>query len=369
MKILLIPIQSILIITLRLFSKTLLAQSLPDFTELVEQTSPSVVKITTKTSVAYSPSNRDEEILRRFFGEKPEQSPRPRKQRGLGSGFIISEDGYILTNAHVVGNADKISVRLTDGRDFDAQLIGSDPQSDVALIKIDADHLPALSIGDPEELKVGAWVLAIGSPFGFDYSVTAGIVSAKGRSLPGSERFVPFIQTDVAINPGNSGGPLFNLDGQVVGINSQIYSRSGGFMGLSFAIPIDVAMNVADQLKKNGEVKRGWLGVQLDPIFNLDSEIARSMGAKNSFGALVSMVSSQSPADIAGLIAGDIIVKLDNKQVKSMSMLQQMIGSKSPGDIVEIEVIRNKNIKKIKVTLGDLDSLSSLKDNLEERSE
>src|SRR5512135_2958393 len=289
------------------------ARELPDFTQLVEHQGPAVVNISTKQAVQRSalpqiPGVDDEELrefFRRFMPRRPPVEPGPRSEtRSLGSGFIISEDGYILTNAHVIEGADEIDVRFTDKRELKARVIGSDKRTDVALIKVDATGLSVVKFGDPARLKVGEWVVAIGAPFGFENTVTAGIVSAKGRSLP-EENLVPFIQTDVAINPGNSGGPLFNMHGEVVGINSQIYSRTGGFMGLSFAIPMDVVMNVVSQLKSTGKVARGWLGVQIQDVTR---ELAESFGMKRPHGALVSKVIPNSPAEKADIHIGDIII-------------------------------------------------------------
>src|SRR5690242_17329094 len=307
------------------FSAALMAQvrELPDFTRLVEEQGAAVVNISTTQATRRTqglpqvPGLEDDEIqefFRRFVprpgpGEEP---PAPRSEsRSLGSGFIISPDGYVLTNAHVVEGGDEINVRLPDKRDFKARVIGADKRTDIALIKIDASGLPAVRFGDPSKLKVGEWVVAIGAPFGFENSVTAGIVSAKGRSLP-QENFVPFIQTDVAINPGNSGGPLFNMRGEVIGINSQIYSRTGGFMGLSFAIPIDVANQVVDQLKASGKISRGRIGVMIQEV---TKELAESFGLADSNGALVVSVEKGGPADTAGIKPRDIILKFDEKAV------------------------------------------------------
>ena len=268
---------------------------LPDFRDLVKESSPAVVNISTvqhaqqnrALSGQYGMPDDMPEIFRHFFGRQFPQGPAPRRDsNSLGSGFIVSDDGYILTNNHVVQDADEIIVRLNDRRELEAVLIGADPSSDLAVLKVDADDLPTVELGDSDKLDVGEWVVAIGSPFGFDYSVTAGIVSAKGRSLP-NENYVPFIQPEVAINPGHSGGPLFNLDGQVVGINSQIYTRSGGFMGVSFAIPINVAMDVAEQLKSKGKVSRGWLGVVIQEV---NKDLAESFGLDRAAGALVVQV-------------------------------------------------------------------------------
>lgn len=352
------------IVMLLLASFTTQARSLPEFTTLVDENSPSVVNISTKQHKSVpnqmyrdfqipelpegSPFN---EFFRHFFGEGQGQNkPREYDARSLGSGFIISDDGYIMTNAHVVSGADEILVRLSDRREYLAEVIGMDKTSDVALLKIDAKGLPQVKIGDTKKLRVGEWVLAIGSPFGFDHSVTAGIVSAKGRSLP-NENYVPFIQTDVAINPGNSGGPLFNLDGEVVGINSQIYSRTGGFMGLSFAIPIDLAMNVVDQLRTSGEVKRGWLGVMIQDVTR---ELAESFGMEYPYGALIARVVEDSPSQKAGLQVGDIILKYNGTKLESSSMLQHLVGASRIDKPAELEILRNGERKTVQVNIGEL---------------
>ncbi|WP_028669406.1 Do family serine endopeptidase [Saccharospirillum impatiens] len=342
-----------------------MAEGLPDFTELVEDHSPSVVKITTSTEpVARSarPDSNQEvpEFFRYFFGDQlpPNfdfERPNPTPREGLGSGFILSEDGYILTNNHVIDGADDVRVMLTNGTSYEAEVVGTDPQSDVALLKVEAENLHAVTMGSSEDLKVGEWVLAIGSPFNFEYSVTAGIVSAKGRALGGSDRYVPFIQTDVAINPGNSGGPLFNLDGEVVGINSQIYTRSGGFMGVSFAIPIDIAINIADQLRETGEVQRGWLGVEMYPPFNEDLELARSMGLERAEGALIARVFDGSPAQQGGIRADDIILEFDGKPVRRYSDLPPLVGQVRPENSVDVLVLRNGERETLEVTIGILD--------------
>ncbi|PHS72003.1 MAG: serine peptidase [Cycloclasticus sp.] len=336
------------------------ANSLPDFTTLVEQNSSAVVNI----SVTLEPEIRQSgmpkgfnlpenspynDLFKHFFDPHGQRRPQ-RETRSLGSGFIISKDGYLLTNHHVVKNADEIIVRLQDRRELKATLVGSDERTDVALLKVDASNLPVVKFGSSKDLKVGEWVFAIGSPFGFDSSVTAGIVSAKGRSLP-NENYVPFIQTDVAINPGNSGGPLFNLDGEVVGINSQIYSRSGGFMGLSFAIPIDVAMNVSGQLKSTGHVNRGWLGVRIQDVTR---ELAESFDMKKPQGALVSDVVAESPAEKAGIKVGDVIVAFNGQKVDRSSSLPPLVGSANIQEIAQVKVIRNKKSKTIKVRLENL---------------
>jgi serine protease Do len=330
---------------------------LPDFTRLVEEQGPAVVNISTKqavrrTALPQIPGIGDEELqefFRRFMPKQPNPEPRS-ESRSLGSGFIISPDGYILTNAHVVEGADEIDVRFTDKREFQAKVIGADRRSDVALIKVDADKLPVVKFGDPSRLKVGEWVVAIGSPFGFENTVTAGIVSAKGRSLP-EESFVPFIQTDVAINPGNSGGPLFNMRGEVVGINSQIYSRTGGFMGLSFAIPIDVALDVQGQLREKGRVSRGRIGVVIQEV---TKDLATSFGLDRPKGALVNTVEEGSPAARAGLQPSDIIVAFGNKRVESSIDLPRIVGATRPGSRVQVEVWRNGAAHALSVVVGEL---------------
>ena len=347
-------------------TSTLQARSLPDFTALVDENSAAVVNISTKQHKTInrrlgrefqipdlpegSPFN---EFFRHFFGEQPgagEEAPRQYDARSLGSGFIISDDGYIMTNFHVVNGADEILVRLSDRREYVAKVIGMDKTSDVALLKIDANDLPKAKIGSTRDLKVGEWVLAIGSPFGFDHSVTAGIVSAKGRSLP-NENYVPFIQTDVAINPGNSGGPLFNLEGEVVGINSQIYSRTGGFMGLSFAIPIELAMNVVDQLRTSGHVRRGWLGVMIQDVTR---ELADSFGMEYPYGALISRVMPGSPSEKAGLQPGDVILQYNGTKLNSSSMLQHLVGASRIDRPAELVVLRNGKRINVEVNIGEL---------------
>jgi len=339
-------------------------QILPDFSRIVEDQGNAVVNISTTQSVRRSaavpqvPGLDDEEIqefFRRFIPRQqpgPQQGPGPRSEsRSLGSGFIITHDGYILTNSHVVEGADEITVKFTDKREFKAKVIGVDKRTDVALIKIDGgSNLPVAKFGDPNKLKVGEWVVAIGSPFGFENSVTAGIVSAKGRSLP-QENFVPFIQTDVAINPGNSGGPLFNMRGEVIGINSQIYSRTGGFMGLSFAIPIDVVLDVSKQLREKGRVARGRIGVVIQEVTR---DLATSFGLDRARGALVNSVEKGSPADKAGVAATDIILAFDGKQVESSSDLPRIVGSTRPGANSTVEVWRKGAKKNLTLTVGEL---------------
>ncbi len=330
--------------------------ALPDFTDLVKEVAPSVVNISTRaTRVAeQSPQMPDLDQLPPFFREFFERGlpmpPAERDGQSLGSGFIISNDGYVLTNNHVIEGADTVIVRLNDRREFEAAVVGTDPRSDVALLKIDAEDLPVARLADSDEVEPGQWVVAIGSPFGFDYSVTAGIVSAVGRSLP-DESYVPFIQTDVAINPGNSGGPLFNLEGEVVGINSQIFTRSGGFMGLSFAIPTNLVMNVADQLRTDGIVRRGWLGVLIQEV---NRDLALSFGLEKPMGALVAQASAEGPAGKAGIMAGDIIVKFNGREVERSSALPPMVGLVQPGETVPVELVRDGKSITIRVTIEEL---------------
>jgi serine protease Do len=332
--------------------------NLPDFTDLVAKSTPSVVNITTIEEGKPDQQGQIPDDMRQFFKHFgiPEM-PMPRNGghgllRGEGSGFIISPDGYILTNAHVVAGADEVTVKLNDRREFRAKVIGSDKTSDVALIKINASNLPQVSIGDPNQLKVGEWVLAIGEPFGFENSVTAGIVSAKGRALP-EENYVPFIQTDAAVNPGNSGGPLLNMRGEVVGINSQIVSRTGGYMGLSFAIPIDVAMNVANQIKLTGKVSRGRLGVVIQDV---NAELAESFGLKNPAGALVSEVEPGSPAAKAGIETSDIILNYDGKPIETSFDLPRLVGATKPGTKVPMTVWRKGEMHDLTVQVGEMET-------------
>ena len=335
--------------------------NLPDFTKLVENNSASIVNISTvKKSKSKSanpnpqmPNDELNEFLKKFFGDRGFENPeknRPRRSQSMGSGFIYSEDGYIITNHHVIADADQIIVKLNDKRELEAKLIGSDPSSDIALLKIKAKNLKPVKVGNSENLKVGQWVLAIGSPFGFESTVTAGIVSAIGRSLP-NDNYVPFIQTDVAINPGNSGGPLFNLNGEVVGINAQIFSRSGGFMGLSFAIPMDVANNVIKQLKISGKVSRGWLGVYIQEVTN---NLAKSFGMKNPSGALISKIIPDGPASKSDLKVGDIILKFDGKKITTSSSLPPIVGNTKVGKNVKIEILRNGSKKFINFKVQEL---------------
>jgi len=349
------------ILSLLLASSIAPAQTrgLPDFTELAEKQGPAVVNISTTQVMRGNqgmPFPFDEndpafEFFKRFIPRGPGgNTPREFENKSLGSGFIVSQDGYLLTNAHVVEGADEVTVRLTDKREFKAKIIGADKRTDIALLKIEASGLPAVKMGDPGQLKVGEWVVAIGSPFGFDNSVTAGIVSAKGRSLP-QENYVPFIQTDVAINPGNSGGPLFNLRGEVVGINSQIYSRSGGYMGVSFAIPIDVAMEIQNQLRVSGKVSRGRLGVVIQEV---SKELAESLALGKPMGAVVNAVEKGGPADKAGLEPGDVILKFDGKPISASADLPRMVGATKPGTRSTLQVWRKGATRDIAVTVGEM---------------
>lgn len=341
---------------LGLFAQQLAAKDLPDFTALVEKQGAAVVNVSTSQTVPASqgvppiPGLPEGDPLAELFRRFGAPMPREQETHSLGSGFLISADGYILTNAHVVDAADKITVRLTDQREFKAKVIGADRRTDVALIKIEASGLPKVTQGDPATLRVGEWVLAIGSPFGFDSSVTAGIVSGKGRSLQ-QENFVPFIQTDVAINPGNSGGPLFNMKGEVVGINSQIYSRSGGYMGLSFAIPIDVAMEVANQLRASGKVTRGRIGVVIQEVTR---ELADSFGLHKAAGALISAVEKGGPADKAGIQASDVILKFDGKAVGMSKDLPRIVAGTQPGSKVAVQLWRKGATKEVNLTVAEM---------------
>nr|VFK22246.1 MAG: serine protease Do [Candidatus Kentron sp. MB]VFK32640.1 MAG: serine protease Do [Candidatus Kentron sp. MB]VFK76009.1 MAG: serine protease Do [Candidatus Kentron sp. MB] len=338
------------------------AQGLPQFTELVQKYRPAVVNIST----TQKKEQRQYNNLPKHFGfpDFPEDSPfhdffrrffdegekRKFETHSLGSGFIISQDGYIISNNHVVKNADEIIVRLSDRREFGAKVVGVDEKSDIALLKVDAKGLPTVETGVSAKVDVGEWVLAIGSPFGFDHSVTAGIVSAKGRSLP-SENYVPFIQTDVAINPGNSGGPLFNLEGKVIGVNAQIFSHSGGFMGLSFAIPIDVAMDVVKQLREQGRVSRGWLGVLIQDVTR---ELAESFGMERPTGALIAKVLPKSPAERAGLRVGDVVLQFDGREVRHSSDLPPIVGSTKVGSRKSVTILRDGKPRTIHVVIAEL---------------
>jgi serine protease Do len=353
-----------LVVSLLLYTSSTLAQTgqLPDFAGLVEKHGAAVVNISavqnsntvSNQMLPEMPGIPENSPFYDFFKRHMQPFPAPRKSepKSLGSGFIISSDGYILTNAHVIETADEITVKLNDKREFAAEVIGTDRKTDIALIKINASDLPKATQGNPENLKVGEWVVAIGSPFGFEHSVTAGIVSAKGRSLA-QENYVPFIQTDVAINPGNSGGPLFNMRGEVVGINSQIYSRTGGFMGLSFAIPVNVATEIADQLKVSGKVSRGRIGVMIQEV---TKELAESFGLSDSTGALVVSVEKGGPADQAGIKPRDIILKFDEKEVATSTDLPRIVGNTKPKSKVSIEVWRDGTVKTVKVEVGETPS-------------
>ena len=340
-------------------------RGLPDFTDLVEQVGPSVVNIRTLEKVRQNdaanggPDEEMQEFFRRFFGvpmpNLPRQAPRQNRPqpeesqpRGVGSGFILTSDGYIMTNAHVVDGADEVVVTLTDKREFKAKIVGADKRSDVAVVKISANGLPAVKVGDVSRLKVGEWVMAIGSPFGLENTVTAGIVSAKQRD---TGDYLPFIQTDVAINPGNSGGPLINMRGEVVGINSQIYSRSGGFMGISFSIPMDEAIRVSDQLRASGRVTRGRIGVQIDQV---TKEVAESIGLGKPQGALIRGVEEGSPAEKAGIEAGDIITRFDGKAIDKASDLPRLVGNTKPGSRVNLTVFRRGASKDLNITVAEV---------------
>ena len=352
------------------FSFSVFAQTreLPDFTDLIETQGAAVVNISTiqthntskNQAIPGMPNIPEDSPFFEFFRRHtphgviprelfPHGAPREFESKSLGSGFIISADGYILTNAHVVDSADEITVKLNDKREFRAEIIGADRKTDIALLKIEASNLPQVTQGDPNKLRVGEWVVAIGSPFGFESSVTAGIVSAKGRSLA-QENYVPFIQTDVAINPGNSGGPLFNMQGEVVGINSQIYSRTGGYMGLSFAIPIDVATDISNQLKDTGKVSRGRIGVMIQEV---TKELAESFGLAKPGGALVTLVQKGGPAEKAGIKTKDVIMKFDGKAVSTSSDLPRIVGATKPGSKVSVQVWRNGSTKKMIVLVDE----------------
>ncbi len=346
------------------------AKDVVDVADLVEKHGSAVVNISTTKLVKRGggtpegmPFNMPDdeqmqEFFRRFFpgkgGQNGREAPPMRDipSRGEGSGFIVSTDGYILTNAHVIDGADEVTVKLIDKRKFTAKVIGADARSDIAVLKITATNLPTVKLGDPAKLRVGEAVAAIGSPFGFENSVTAGIVSAKGRSLP-QDSYVPFIQTDVPINPGNSGGPLFNMQGEVVGINSQIYSRNGGYQGVSFAIPIDIAMEVVNQLKTGGKISRGWLGVVIQEV---TADLAESFGLDRPRGALISQVADNGPAEKSGLLASDVILKFDGKLVENSNDLPRMVGMLKPGVKVPLQVWRRGAAKEVSVTLGELPS-------------
>ncbi len=354
-----------LVITLLFMQSLAQADSqLPNFTQLVEDYSPAIVNISTTQKIKHPKVSRHHalpgmpnipdgpfgDLFRRFFEGEGRRDSDTFKHASLGSGFIISADGYVLTNHHVIKNASEIIVRLSDRRELVAKVIGSDEKSDVALLKIEAENLPTVKMDRKSDVKVGEWVLAIGSPFGFEATVTAGIVSATGRSLP-RENYVPFIQTDVAINPGNSGGPLFDVNGNVVGINSQIFSRTGGFMGLSFAIPVKVAMTVVEQIKEQGFVSRGWLGVLIQDVTR---ELAESMSMSRPEGALISQVLADSPAKFAGILVGDVVVEFAGKPVHRSSSLPPIVGLTQVGSVAKVKVIRNGKPLVLSVTLGAL---------------
>jgi len=342
-------------------------RTLPDFTDLVDQVGPSVVNIRTVEKVAQRGSNGEmdeemQEFFRRFFGQPlpgtPRSTPRPNRPqqpqeeerpRGVGSGFILTADGYVMTNAHVVEDASEVLVTLTDKREFKAKIIGADKRTDVAVVKIEAAGLPAVKIGDISKLRVGEWVMAIGSPFGLENTVTAGIVSAKQRD---TGEYLPFIQTDVAINPGNSGGPLINMRGEVVGINSQIYSRSGGFMGISFSIPIDEAIRVSDQLRTTGRVSRGRIGVQIDQV---TKDVAEAIGLGKPQGALVRGVEAGSPGEKAGVEPGDVITKFDGKAIEKPSDLPRLVGNTKPGTKSTLTVFRRGASRELNVTIAEIE--------------
>ncbi|VWX56411.1 putative periplasmic serine endoprotease DegP-like [Burkholderiales bacterium 8X] len=344
-------------------------RSLPDFTDLVDQVGPAVVNIRTVEKVAARSGGNGEmdeemqEFFRRFFGQPmpnvPRQAPRPNRPqqpqeeerpRGVGSGFILTPDGFVMTNAHVVEDASEVLVTLPDKREFKARLIGSDKRTDVAVVKIEATGLPAVKVGDISKLRVGEWVMAIGSPFGLENTVTAGIVSAKQRD---TGEYLPFIQTDVAINPGNSGGPLINMRGEVVGINSQIYSRSGGFMGISFSIPIDEAIRVSEQLRTSGRVSRGRIGVQIDQV---TKDVAESIGLGKAQGALVRGVEAGSPGEKAGIEPGDIITKFDGKPIERPSDLPRLVGNTAPGTKSSLTVFRRGNVRDLSVVVAEIEA-------------
>ncbi len=356
-------ISSLVFICLILTMQIIQAESLPDFVPLVEDSAAAVVNISTtlkkgnggggiqghnmpdipKDSPLY-------DFFNKYFGEIPEGMAPNQQRTSLGSGFIMSGDGYIITNNHVVKDADEIIVRLNDRREFLAEVIGTDERSDIAVLKIDGDKLPTLKMGNSSTLKVGEWVLAIGSPFGFEHSVTQGIISAMGRSLP-NENYVPFIQTDVAINPGNSGGPLFNLQGEVIGVNSQIYSRTGGYMGMSFAIPINVVKDIYQQLKDDGRVSRGWLGVLIQDVTR---ELAESFAMKKPHGALVAKVLKDSPAEKAGVLVGDVIVSFNGNKIGVSSDLPPVVGGTKVGKTVSVKVIRHGKPVTLRVKIAEL---------------
>jgi serine protease Do len=348
--------------------------NLPDFTGIVESNSAAVVKILVEVEPVKSAPQGDmtepdgvPDYLRRFFDPRGGIPRGDVPRSGTGSGFILTEDGYVVTNNHVVEGATSVVVRMTDRREFDAEIVGLDELSDLAVLKIDAEDLPTLKLAEPDSLKVGEWVLAIGSPFGLDFSVTAGIVSAMGRSLPTAtnDNYVPFIQTDVAINPGNSGGPLFNLEGEVVGVNSQIYTRSGGSIGLSFSIPVSVVRDVVEQLRDSGAVQRGWLGVSIQ---NVDKNLAEAFGLDRPAGALVAQVVEGSPAEEAGIREGDVIVEFDGEYIETSSELPHVVGLVKPGSEVKVGLIRDGDQKTLSVEVGALSPRADLAKQIESAS-
>lgn len=355
-------LSQILLVVALSWMATMARADLPDFTELVEELSPAVVKITATSQAQAGAQEQIPQIFRDFFGDSFPQyrSPTPQPRNSLGSGFLISADGYVLTNNHVIDGADQVSVRLTDGRELMADVVGTDAQTDLALLKLDERDLPTpVRFGNSEALKVGEWVLAIGSPYGFEYSVTAGIVSAKGRALP-NDNYVPFIQTDVAINPGNSGGPLFNLDGEVIGINSQIFTRDGGFMGLSFAIPSNLAESIVKQLKDGG-VERGYLGVAMDEKLNDSRDgpvLAEILGLDRPEGALIAKVYPGTAAEAAGIEQGDVILSFDGQPIRRYTDLAPLVGLKKPGDEVEVGVVRDGKRIRLDVVLGEREDMT-----------
>ena len=356
MKIINIKLSSLLLLII--FSKNIVGALPENISELVDSSAPAVVNITAKKEVSqrqsYGYGGIPDEMLERFgiprqFREMPQER---REATSYGSGFIL-KDNYIMTNFHVVEDATEVIVSLSDRREFVAEVIGIDPLSDLAVLEVNGKDLPSVNIGNSENLKVGDWVVAIGSPFSFDFSVTAGIVSAKGRSIQNNNigNYVPFLQTDVAINPGNSGGPLFNLDGEVVGINSQIYSRSGGYQGLAFAIPINVAVDVANQIINDGEVARGYLGVRMSEV---DSDLADALGMNKPYGALINDIEEGESADLAGLLPGDVIIEFDNKEIKFSSDLPHVVGQIKPNTVSQAVIIRNGEEIELDFVLGEL---------------
>lgn len=352
----------LVVVLLACLSSPLVAQSLPDFTVLVEQNAPAIVNVSTTRSVEEldAEGRTDlEELLRYFYGDRAPEldlpAPGAQERSATGSGFIIAANGFIVTNHHVIDGADRITVTLNDQREFTAEVVGTDERSDLALLKIEASRLPAVTLGDSSRLKVGEWVLAIGSPFGLQYSVAAGIISYMGRALPpdGSSNYVSYIQTDVAINPGHSGGPLFNLAGEVVGINSQIFTNSGGSIGLSFAIPVDLAKNVIGQLQENGSVNRGWMGVGIEDV---SQELAEAFELDTPHGALINRVIEDGPAQLAGFRSGDIVTAFDGHHIRTSADLPYFVGLVMPDTNVDVEIVRNGRAQTLAMTVGSLGS-------------